>query len=86
MRKDKAQIDVWLKELAPSTELRKWFAHDPARWREFGARYRRELRSHKAELARLKRKSRAGAVTLVFGARDEQHNQAVVIKQLLQGE
>src|SRR5262249_22780551 len=81
--KDELVIDGWLKEVAPSTELRKWFGHDPSRWDEFQRRYRRELAEHQDALAPLLDAARNGNVTLVYGARDPQHNQAVVIKQVL---
>ena len=79
--KDELRIDAWHKDLAPSTVLRRWFGHDPARWEEFRARYLGELRA--AELGDLPERCRAGAVTLVFGAKDERHNNAVVLKQYL---
>ncbi|HEX6996779.1 MAG TPA: DUF488 domain-containing protein [Gammaproteobacteria bacterium] len=83
--KDKAAIDQWAKELAPSTELRKWFGHDPARWRGFRERYRRELEAFAADaLAELRARARRQRVTLVYSARDERHNQAVVLKELLE--
>lgn len=84
--KEKLRIDEWLKEIAPSTKLRKWFGHDAAKWREFVARYRGELRSHRSELARIRSKARARPVTLVFAARDEQHNHAIVLRQVLERE
>ena len=80
--KAKACIDLWLKDVAPSPELRRWFGHDPARWNEFAARYRRELREHPAAeaLAELVRRASVRTVTLVYGARDETHNSAVVLR------
>ncbi len=85
LSKQRAKIDLWLKEIAPSTELRKWFAHVPARWEEFQRRYRGELRE-KRELVKLLRKpSREGRVTLVYAARDEAHNSALVLKRFLTG-
>lgn len=84
--KQKAALDDWMKDLAPSTELRKWFGHDPARWTEFQRRYRVELRQHAAALAQLRELARKHVVTLVYGARDQLHNEAVVLQQvLLQG-
>lgn len=82
VKKTEAAIDVWLKEVAPSTALRQWFGHDPAKWDEFQKRYRGELRDStsleelRAIVARNKR------TTLVFGARDPNHNDAVVLRQL----
>ena len=81
---DFAWDPLWLKELAPSTELRKWFGHDPARWEEFQARYREELREKKDALALLMEKSKGRTVTLVYGARDEEHNEALVLKRILE--
>ena len=80
--KDEADIDWWAKEVAPSTELRKWFGHDPERWEEFQKRYKLELKGN-AELERLKAMTKKGDVTLVYGAKDEEHNQARVIYDLL---
>ena len=81
--KDELQIDEWLRDVAPSTELRKWFGHDPTRWNEFQRRYRQELAPHQDALAPLLEAARRGNVTLVYGARDEQHNQAVALKHVL---
>ncbi|BAU48906.1 uroporphyrin-III methyltransferase [Sulfurifustis variabilis] len=81
--KDEARIDIWLKELAPSDGLRRWFNHDPARWPEFKARYFRELASHRELLAAISRRARRGRVTLVYGAKDEKHNNAVALRELL---
>ena len=85
VRKAQARIDVWLKDVAPSTALRQWFGHDPARWSEFRRRYRTELKQQPERVAELRALARKGRVTLVFGARDERHNQAVVLKELLGG-
>lgn len=84
LTKAKAAIDVWLKEIAPSTELRKWFGHDPKKWRNFRGRYRTELKQHADQLKLLKSKAKEGTVTLVYGARDQEHNEAVVLKQLVE--
>ncbi|HEX7128096.1 MAG TPA: DUF488 family protein [Thermodesulfobacteriota bacterium] len=80
-----ARIDVWARVLAPSDALRRWFGHDPERWDEFRRRYRRELAQAepKAALADLAAHARRGPVTLVYGARDPEHNQAVVLAALL---
>ena len=80
--KTEAKIDVWLKEVAPSTELRKWFGHKPERWAEFRARYRRELKDNPAVQA-LRQIMAEGPVTLVYGAKDSLHNQAVVLAEYL---
>jgi uncharacterized protein YeaO (DUF488 family) len=80
------QLDAWAKDLAPSPALRRWFGHDPARWNEFQRRYRVELGSatRLALLEDLTERSRAGTVTLVYGARDEEHNEARVIAEELE--
>jgi len=81
--KDELDVDSWLKDVAPSAGLRKWFGHDPSRWDEFQRRYRQELAAHLDDLAPLLDAARRGDVTLVYGARDPRHNQAVVLKQVL---
>jgi uncharacterized protein YeaO (DUF488 family) len=86
VKKTDAAIDEWMKEIAPSTTLRKWFGHDPARWSEFRRRYLKELNGHRAELDRLRKLARQGPLTLVFSAHDEAHNDAVVLRGLLLGE
>ena len=83
--KDDAALDLWLKELAPSTALRKWFNHEPARWPEFQQRYAAEVQQHPQAFAQLRALARQGPVTLVFAARDERHNDAVVLRSLLLG-
>ena len=80
-----AAIDLWLKDLAPSTALRKWFGHDPARWPEFRERYAEEVRQHRELFDRLRELARAGVVTLVYSAHDELHNDAVVLRNLVLG-
>jgi uncharacterized protein YeaO (DUF488 family) len=83
VKKDEARIDAWLREIAPSTELRKWFGHDPDKWNEFKSRYFRELADHQEALKALRDRGRDGSVTLVFGAKDEAHNNAVALKEHL---
>jgi uncharacterized protein YeaO (DUF488 family) len=83
LTKVKAKIDLWLKDIAPSTELRKWFAHDPARWTEFQARYKEELKQRSEQLALLKQQAAKGPVTLIYAAKDEEHNEAVILQKLL---
>ena len=83
--KSAAAIDRWAKDVAPSTALRKWFAHDPERWPEFRRRYVAELRTHRKELATLRAEARRGTLTLVFAAKDERHNDAVVLRNVLLG-
>ena len=85
LTKEKARVDLWLKEVAPSTELRKWFAHDPAKWAEFRSRYREELKRNKEQLSLLRQEAAKGTVTLVYGAKDQQHNEAVILQELLTG-
>ena len=83
LTKEKAGIDLWLKEIAPSTGLRKWFAHDPEKWSEFKKRYRKELKENKEQTELLKEQQKKGTVTLVYGAKDEEHNEAIVLMELL---
>ena len=83
LTKEKAAIDLWLKELAPSTELREWFGHDPKKWRSFRSRYQTELKQLGDQLQLIKSRAREGVVTLIYGARDQEHNEAVVLKQFL---
>ena len=85
LTKERAAVDLWLKDVAPSPELREWFGHDPARWEQFQERYRRELREKTDAVRVLKRKAKEGTVTLVYAARDEEHNGALVLKRVLQG-
>jgi uncharacterized protein YeaO (DUF488 family) len=83
VRKADIAIDRWLREVAPSTELRRWFGHDPGRWNEFSRRYEVEL-SHNAEaLKELRECVRKGTVTLVYAARDQEHNEAIVLRNVL---
>jgi len=86
VRKADAAIDHWIKEVAPSATLRRWFGHEPARWNEFRRRYRRELKEHHKELNELRGLARHGAITLVYAARDQAHNEAVVLRDLLLGQ
>ena len=81
--RERAAIDEWARELAPSTELRRWFGHDPARFDEFRRRYLAELAGRQAELDELCERARGGPLTLVYGARDTEHNDAVVLAALL---
>ena len=81
--KARAAVDLWLKDLAPSVHLRRWFNHDPSRWTEFTQRYAEELDAKKAGVAALLGAARRGNVTLVFGARDEEHNNATALLSYL---
>jgi len=86
LRQEAAQLHGWLKDLAPSPELRRWFAHDPQRWPEFQARYRAELRAPEKEglIRDLAQKASRGRVTLLFAARDPERNNAVVLKEVIE--
>lgn len=83
VKKESLALDQWAKELAPSTELRRWFGHDPARWQEFRRRYARELHHHTDLLEPLRALARKGPITLVYSARDEVHNDAVAMREFL---
>jgi uncharacterized protein YeaO (DUF488 family) len=83
VKKENAHIDEWLKDIAPSDALRKWYSHDPSRWEEFRKRYTNELKDKKDILKELLADSRKGTVTLLFGAKDRERNNAVVIKEVL---
>lgn len=84
LSKTAARLDLWLKDVAPSNELRHWFGHDPARWAEFQRRYREELKQQPEALEQLATLAARGRLTLLFAARDEAHNNAVVLRALLQ--
>ena len=81
--KERAALDQWMKEIAPSTELRKWFGHDPHRWVEFCRRYADELHQNAGLLSELRSLSRKGPVTLVYSAHDEVHNDAIVLRDVI---
>ncbi len=84
MSKERSQIDLWLKDIAPSPELRKWFAHDPAKWEQFQKRYWVELQNN-ASVKQLKQNLKAHQnVTLVYAARDEEHNSAIALKKYIE--
>jgi uncharacterized protein YeaO (DUF488 family) len=83
--KAEAKFDEWLKDVAPSTELRKWFGHDPNRWTEFRRRYRGELAGRHQILTHLRCLAQDGVLTLVYAAKDESHNEAVVVRDVLLG-
>jgi uncharacterized protein YeaO (DUF488 family) len=85
VKKQDAAIERWAKELSPSTELRKWFGHDPARWQEFRRRYAEEIRQHPQQLEELRALAGQGVITLVYAAHDELHNDAVVLREVLLG-
>jgi uncharacterized protein YeaO (DUF488 family) len=84
MKKEAAKTDLWMKDVAPRDTLRKWFGHEPKKWRDFQRKYRAELKERAELLAELKKlEKKHGTVTLLFGAKDEQHNQAVVLAEVL---
>ncbi|MGC4027318.1 MAG: DUF488 domain-containing protein [Steroidobacteraceae bacterium] len=83
LSKANARVDVWLKDIAPSTQLREWFGHDPRKWAEFRKRYRTELGSNHEPVALLEQQMKKATVTLVYGAKDDLHNNAVVLMEFL---
>jgi uncharacterized protein YeaO (DUF488 family) len=83
VKKEELAVDAWLKEIAPSSDLRKWFDHDPKKWQEFCTRYKAELKDRQDVIEFLKEKSEDGVLTLVFGAKDTRYNNAVALKQYL---
>ncbi len=85
VRKEDAALDQWMKDLAPSTALRKWFGHDPVRWQEFRQRYAKEVRLHADQIKQLRALAHKGPITLVYAASDQIHNDAVALKDLLLG-
>ncbi|MGD0230960.1 MAG: DUF488 domain-containing protein [Syntrophorhabdales bacterium] len=83
LRKDDVFVDEWMKELAPSTALRKWFSHDPAKWEEFKKRYRQELNEKTELFEHVKTEARYGNITILYSAKDREHNNAVALKEFL---
>ena len=84
LSKDRLKLDGWIREVAPTTELRKWFGHDPAKWRQFRIRYFRELDSQPESWRSIVSLARRGTVTLVYSSHDEEHNNAVALREYLQ--
>ena len=84
LRKDEVKIDLWLKEIAPSNELRKWFGHDPNRWIEFKKRYFQELDQKSELIEQIVAKAKEGDIILLYGAKDEEHNNAVALKEFIE--
>lgn len=84
IKKEDLEHDDWMKDIAPSTDLRKWFNHDAEKWDEFKKKYKKELKDHKEDLKLLKEDSDGHNVTLLYAAKDEEHNQAVVIKEYVE--
>ncbi len=85
VNKANAAIDQWDKRIAPSTMLRNWFGHDPARWQEFRRRYTNEIGRHREQLDELRARAQSGRITLVFAAHDKVHNPAVVLRNIILG-
>jgi uncharacterized protein YeaO (DUF488 family) len=85
VRKADAKIDVWLRDVAPTADLRRWFDHDPAKWNELLRRYRAELKQRPDAVTLLREKAEGGTVTLVYAARDREHNNAVALAAILGG-
>ena len=85
IKKEDARIDHWLKDIAPSDELRKWFSHDPAKWEEFKKRYRKELEDRQETIRDLRTEARRKTVTLLFAAKDTERNNAVALKEIIEG-
>jgi len=86
LKKGDVALNLWLKEIAPSPELRQWFSHDPQKWQQFCRRYWAELKNKQNEIGLLKERVKEGTVTLVYGSKDEEHNAAVALKKFLEGE
>ncbi len=84
LSKDKAKVDMWLKDIAPGDALRKWFAHDPEKWTEFKHRYFEELKDKKEFVDMIIEKSRSGVVTLLYGTKEERYNNAVALKEYIE--
>ena len=85
MKKEEAGVDLWLKEIAPSDALRKWFSHDPDKWQEFKKRYRKELEDRQDMIEDLRKEAQKGTVTLLFAAKDSERNNAVALKEVIEG-
>ncbi len=84
LKKEKAKIDEWLKDVAPSTELRKWYGHDPAKWEKFKAKYWKELQDKETLISKLIKEAESGKITFVFGSKEEKLNNAVALKEYLE--
>lgn len=83
IKKEALKMDAWIKDAAPSTELRQWFSHDPAKWKEFERRYAKELDQHTEALDPIRKAAKHGIVTLLFSSHDQEHNNAVALKEYL---
>jgi uncharacterized protein YeaO (DUF488 family) len=85
IKKDDLQMDLWLKEIAPSTDLRKWFSHDPAKWEQFQQKYHQELDANPDAIKLIKQEIHRGTVTLLYSSKDAEHNNALSLKKYLEG-
>jgi uncharacterized protein YeaO (DUF488 family) len=84
IKKEKAKIDAWPKEVAPSTQLRKWYSHDPAKWEEFKRRYWKELEEQEAAVSKIAEEAKAGKMTFVFASKEAERNNAVALKEYIE--
>lgn len=84
LRKDEVKVDLWLKDIGPSNELRKWFGHDPDKWNEFRKRFFQELDQKKELVDQISARAREGDIVLLYGAKDEEHNNAVALKEYIE--
>ena len=84
IKKERAKIEAWLKDIAPSDELRKWFSHDPAKWPDFEKRYAAELKKKSALVERLKTEAKKGTITLLYASKEARYNNAAVLKELIE--
>ncbi len=82
--KENARIDLWLRDIAPSDELRKWFGHDPEKWEEFKKKYAKELQGKQSLIEEIRNMEKKGAVTLIYSAKDTEHNNAVALKAIME--
>ncbi|CAN5277817.1 DUF488 domain-containing protein [soil metagenome] len=86
LTKEKAKVDLWIKDISPTTELRKWFSHDPVKWQEFKKRYIKELKKNIIPVSKLLQELKKHKSTLIYAAKDEEHNDAVVLKEYLENQ
>jgi uncharacterized protein YeaO (DUF488 family) len=86
LKKEEAGVDLWLRDIAPSAELRKWFSHDPSRWLEFKKRYRKELEGRQEVIEGLRKEAKTETLTLLFAAKDTQRNNAVALREIIEGQ
>jgi uncharacterized protein YeaO (DUF488 family) len=84
LTKERAAVDLWMKDVSPSPELRRWYGHDVAKWTEFGERYRAELKQNTSGVEELRQKCKSGTVTFIYAAHDEEHNSARLLKAFLE--